>query len=91
MTFGGELTGGVGKWDQFAANKYLFGVKATFDETLYTTSLDESVIDVRKSLEAERIAREIESTATSNFWQKNAVIRLMVISMKKIYIQVYLL
>ena len=37
MTFGGELTGGVGKWDQFTANKYLFGVKATFDETLYTT------------------------------------------------------
>ena len=66
MIFGGELTGSIGKWDQFAANEQKFGIKATFDENLYTTSLDKSVIDVGQQLEAEKIAREIESTATSN-------------------------
>jgi len=31
------LNGRIGEWDQFQANKQQFGVKASFDENLYTT------------------------------------------------------
>ena len=42
---GGRLNGSIGNWDQFASNEKKFGVKATFDENLYTTKLDISSID----------------------------------------------
>ena len=54
------------KWDQFRANEELFNVQATFDENLYTTELDKSSIDKAKIKEAERLAREIETTASTN-------------------------
>eukprot|EP00934_Nitzschia_sp_Nitz4_P000099 Nitzschia sp. Nitz4//scaffold96_size78090//12139//15166//NITZ4_005485-RA/size78090-augustus-gene-0.0-mRNA-1//1//CDS//3329560546//99//frame0 len=60
------LQGSIGQWDQFKANQELFNVNATFDENLYTTALDKSQIDRTKIAEAERIAREIENTTSSN-------------------------
>jgi len=63
---GGKITGSIGQWDQFQANKELFNVNASFDENLYTTQLDKSQIDKKKMKEAERIAKEIENTMTKN-------------------------
>ncbi len=62
----GGLRGNIGEWDQFKANEELFNVSATFDENLYTTELDKSLIDAKRIAEAERIAREIEQTTSSN-------------------------
>lgn len=59
-------SGSIGEWDQFKANKELFNVDATFDESLYTTELDTSKIDSKKKKEAERIAKEIQNTTTDN-------------------------
>jgi hypothetical protein len=64
------LKGDIGGWDQFKANEQLFNVQATFDENLYTTKLDPSQIDARKKLEAARLAREIETTTSSNIHLK---------------------
>lgn len=60
------LRGNIGEWDQFRANEELFNVQAKFDENLYTTQLDKSSIDKAKIKEAERLAREIETTASTN-------------------------
>jgi hypothetical protein len=60
------LKGSIGEWDQFRANEELFNVQATYDENLYTTELDKSQIDSRKIRAAERIAKEIETTASTN-------------------------
>lgn len=62
----GNMDESIGDWDQFAANQEKFGVKTSFDENLYTTKLDRDKIDQAKFKEAERIAREIESQATTN-------------------------
>jgi LsmAD domain/Ataxin 2 SM domain len=62
----GKLSGSIGVWDQFKANEELFNVNASFDENLYTTQLDLDSIDAKKVAEAERIAREIESSVTDN-------------------------
>ena len=62
----GKISGSIGQWDQFKANKELFNVNATYDENLYTTQLDTSQMDAKKMAEAERIANEIENTATRN-------------------------
>lgn len=59
-TFG--TTGGTSttSWDQFTANEQLFGVKASFDEDVYTTKLDRSAPDYKeREREAQRIANEI--------------------------------
>jgi hypothetical protein len=61
-----NMSGSIGQWDQFKANKELFNVDATYDENLYTTELDTSNMDAKKVAEAKRIAREIESTTTKN-------------------------
>jgi len=65
-TTSSNMSGSIGQWDQFKANKELFNVDATFDENLYTTELDTSNMDAKKVAEAKRIAREIESTTTTN-------------------------
>mmetsp|Transcript_24754 Transcript_24754/g.52307 ORF Transcript_24754/g.52307 Transcript_24754/m.52307 type:complete len:896 (-) Transcript_24754:1301-3988(-) len=62
----GNMSGSIGQWDQFKANKELFNVNASFDENLYTTQLDTSQIGAKKRAEAERIAHEIENTKTAN-------------------------
>ena len=54
-------------WDQFAVNERLYGVKSDYDETLYTTAIDRTAPDYKKrAAAADRIAREIESTPTTN-------------------------
>jgi hypothetical protein len=63
---GGGLDGSIGDWDQFSANEKKFNVKASFDENLYTTKLDLSSIDASQRAVAERIAKEIESTSSTN-------------------------
>lgn len=64
--WGGGLDGSIGDWDQFSANEKKFNVKASFDENLYTTKLDFSSINPYQRAEAERIAKEIESTSSTN-------------------------
>ncbi|KAL7553552.1 hypothetical protein ACHAWF_016850 [Thalassiosira exigua] len=67
---GGGLEGTIGDWDQFSANEKRFNVRASFDESLYTTKLDADGVDAaeveRRRAEAARIAKEIETTATTN-------------------------
>mmetsp|Transcript_17488 Transcript_17488/g.33789 ORF Transcript_17488/g.33789 Transcript_17488/m.33789 type:complete len:666 (-) Transcript_17488:670-2667(-) len=63
----GKGGGGAGGWDQFGANREMFGVQSSFDENLYTTALKKGPDAPGISeLEAERIAREIEAMQTSN-------------------------
>ena len=53
------------KWDQFAINEKLFGLKTDFDEEMYTTKLDRNSAHIRANeAEAERIAKEISSGST---------------------------
>ena len=60
----GSATGG---WDQFEANARMYGVKTSYDEDLYTTSIDRSNPQYRQRLaRAEKLAREIESGSASN-------------------------
>jgi hypothetical protein len=55
-----------GAWDQFSENERKFGVKSTWDEEFYTTSIDKSASDYNeRRLQAERIASQIESEARS--------------------------
>lgn len=55
-----------GKWDQFEVNERKFGVKSTFHEDLYTVALDKNSVTAEMEAKANRIAREIESTTSSN-------------------------
>ncbi|KIX08091.1 uncharacterized protein Z518_02746 [Rhinocladiella mackenziei CBS 650.93] len=60
-------SGNASSWDQFTANSQLFGAKSTYDENLYTTTIDRNSPSYkRREAEAERIAREIEGTASTN-------------------------
>ncbi|KAG0573034.1 hypothetical protein KC19_VG143000 [Ceratodon purpureus] len=53
-------------WDQFEANKALFGVETSFDEELYTTKLIRGPEMREREREAQRIAREIVGQQTRN-------------------------
>ncbi|KFG26631.1 uncharacterized protein NESG_00782 [Nematocida ausubeli] len=54
-------------WNQFEANEKLFGMKATFDESVYTTVLDKNSKEYKKyAYEAECIARRIDNPTSSN-------------------------
>lgn len=65
-TFGPGSTGNT-SWDQFTANEQLFGVKASFDEDIYTTKLDRSAPDFKeRERKAQRIANEIIGAVTNN-------------------------
>lgn len=56
-----------GAWDQFAENERRFGIKSDYDETMYTTAIDTSHPQYKQRLaEADRKAREIQSTAAFN-------------------------
>ena len=61
----GARGGNARAWDQFAANKSMFGVDTTFDETQYTTAIDRAAVGITEQ-EAARIAAEIQNTASSN-------------------------
>ncbi|KAF8149936.1 hypothetical protein B0H34DRAFT_731793 [Crassisporium funariophilum] len=64
-TFGPSANGT--SWDQFTANEQLFGVKASFDEDVYTTKLDRSAPDFKeRERKAQRLANEIIGAATNN-------------------------
>ena len=53
-----------GSWDQFEANKVLFGVNSTFDHSLYTTKLENPSSELQEY--AERIAQEVQNERTTN-------------------------
>ena len=58
---------GHATWDQFEANERLYGVKTDYDEAMYTTSIDRSHPSYRqRAAAAEKKAREIEASASSN-------------------------
>ena len=58
---------GPAGWDQFTANEQLFGVKASFDEDVYTTKLDRSAPGFKeKEKRAAKIASEILGSVTNN-------------------------
>ncbi|EPX72221.1 ataxin-2 [Schizosaccharomyces octosporus yFS286] len=62
-----DQTGGGAEWDQFAANEKLFGVQSHFDEEQYTSSINRNHPKYKeRAQEADRIAKEIESSATDN-------------------------
>ncbi|KJR83946.1 pab1-binding protein [Sporothrix schenckii 1099-18] len=55
-----------GKWDQFAANERLFGLKTDYNENYYTTAIDRSHPQYSERLAvAERAAREIEGSSAT--------------------------
>ena len=61
-----KSTGGAG-WDQFEANRLLFGLTTDYDEDIYTTKIDKSHPDYSKRFaEADRKAREIEGSIANN-------------------------
>ncbi|PPQ94475.1 hypothetical protein CVT25_001108 [Psilocybe cyanescens] len=63
----GPSANGTTSWDQFSANEQLFGVKASFDEDLYTTKLDRSAPDFKeRERKAQKIANEIIGAGTNN-------------------------
>jgi hypothetical protein len=55
------------EWDQFEANKRLYGVTTNYDESFYTTTIDKSHPQYKeREARAERLAREIEGSAAIN-------------------------
>ncbi|KAF0685844.1 Aste57867_22319 [Aphanomyces stellatus] len=58
--------GGDAEWDQFEANKRLFGVKSDFDESVYTTTLHKETISAEKERAAEALAKEILGKRSAN-------------------------
>jgi small nuclear ribonucleoprotein (snRNP)-like protein len=62
----GALKGTIAGWDQFKANEELFNVVGSYDESVYTTTLDCSQFSASDRQRAEQLAREIESTTSSN-------------------------
>lgn len=58
---------GKSHWDQFKVNEEKFGVGSTYDESLYTTSIDTSGSNYQNRLqEATKIAREIEGQSSTD-------------------------
>ncbi|KAF1942358.1 hypothetical protein EJ02DRAFT_502904 [Clathrospora elynae] len=62
-----ESTGQSAGWDQFAANERKFGVKSDYDENIYTTTINKNDPKyARIAANAEKLAREIESSSATN-------------------------
>jgi hypothetical protein len=61
-----NATGAGGAWDQFAANKEMFGVDTSFDESVYTTAVQRGGSGGITEREAARIAREIQNLQSTN-------------------------
>jgi len=56
---------GVASWDQFATNKQITGLESTYDENIYTTTINKQAPDYSERLaKAERKAREIQASST---------------------------
>ncbi|KAI3604541.1 pab1 binding protein [Moniliophthora roreri] len=65
VTFGPGSSNG--SWDQFSVNEKLFGIRASFDEDLYTTKLDRTAADFKeRERKAQKIANEIINSTSSN-------------------------
>jgi len=62
----GERGGGGGSWDQFEANERLFAIKATYDESKYTTKLDDYDASSADARRAASVAKDIETTKAKN-------------------------
>ena len=68
----GGLEGGLGdgksagNFDQFEVNERKFGIKTTYEETLYTTKLDKSKLSKKQRQKAEQQAREILNKTSTN-------------------------
>lgn len=64
MSLESSSTGG---WDQFKANEERFGLRSDYDENIYTTTIDrQNPQYAKRAMEADRIAREIEGSASNN-------------------------
>ncbi|KAF2742455.1 hypothetical protein M011DRAFT_266920 [Sporormia fimetaria CBS 119925] len=62
-----EASAASTRWDQFATNEKLFGVKSNYDESFYTTTIDRSNPQyAQRAAYAERMAREIEGSQAFN-------------------------
>ena len=57
---------GLGQWNQFEANKRLYNVKDTYDENIYTKKLDKTSLTKEQMRRADKVARSIESSTSSN-------------------------
>lgn len=54
-------------WNQFEANKRLFGITSEFDEEIYTTSVDRSHPEYQqRAAAAEKIAAELEGQISAS-------------------------
>lgn len=57
----------AGGWDQFATHQRMTGGQSTYSEDIYTTAINRNAPGFsRREAEAARLAREIESEASSN-------------------------
>ncbi|RKF83547.1 hypothetical protein GcM3_012013 [Golovinomyces cichoracearum] len=66
-TLDSSLNKSGGTWDQFAENKRLFGLTTDYNENFYTTTIDKSHPQYKQRIaEADRKAREIERSTTTN-------------------------
>eukprot|EP01035_Chromulina_nebulosa_P019842 gene19842-25791_t len=61
-----SLEGSLGDWNQFEVNKRLFNVASSYDENIYTKKLDISKMSKELIADAERKAKEIEGTVSTN-------------------------
>ncbi|KAI0484233.1 hypothetical protein GGR56DRAFT_662488 [Xylariaceae sp. FL0804] len=63
-----ESSTGGAHWDQFDANRQLFGIESTYDENIYTTAIDRNHPQYHERVAAaDKKAREIErSTAATS-------------------------
>lgn len=59
-----EMSDNQKPWDQFEANKQLFGLKTDYDENIYTTEINKNHPEYKQRIaRAEQLSREIERTA----------------------------
>jgi len=61
-----SLEGSLGDWNQFEVNKRLFNVASSYDENIYTKKLDISKMSKEMIADAERKAKEIEGSVSTN-------------------------
>jgi len=63
---GGKSGGSAARFDQFKVNEQKFGLKASFDETQYTTPLDASKFTKEQIESADRLAAEIKAMESAD-------------------------
>lgn len=57
-------------WDQFKVNEEKFGVKGSYNENLYTSTLDKSTLTPEQIARARKTAKEIENKSSNNLHVK---------------------